>query len=78
MNKRFFLIFIVCFLLMPIRVAHADLIAPGPIEMGIYLIVLALLIVALVVGTFVMIRMFWKPKVMQPTDTDIHKSSPEQ
>ena len=66
MVKRFFIFMAVCFLPIPTPAAHADVINdPHEVVMvtGLFMnspLLIAVLVAVLVVGTAVLIRVFWK------------------
>ena len=70
MVKRFFVLLAVCFLLIPMPAAHADVVVAGPIETVWWLwlenkplvLFVTIMIGVLVAGTVVLIRVFWKRK----------------
>jgi len=64
MPIRFFLLLLNCFLLTPVSVAYADVVAEGPFDEIFELLPFVLpvaMIIGVIAGTMVLIR-FWKRK----------------
>ena len=65
MIKRFFILLAACFLLIPSPAANADVVNdPLEVVTGLFVyspLLIATLVTVLVVGTVILIRVFWKP-----------------